>query len=345
MKQFFKFMLASMLGTFILMVVLFFIMLGVFASIAALASRDAPAVKANSVLHLNLNAPIQDREVADPFDSFNPFTGSFRTSIGLNELISNIRKAKNDPNIEGILIDPTGMAAGMATLDEVRQALQDFKQSGKFIISYAETFSQGGYYLSTVSDNIYLHPEGIIDFRGLNAQMVFFKNMLDKLGIQAQVIRHGEFKSAGEPFFLERMSPENREQIQSFTGTIWNNLLGDIASSRNLSINHLNEVADGFRTRTAAMAYEWKMVDELMFQDQLTDELRLRLGLEPDQDVNLVSYRRYTRSASTTGRRQVTGRPKIAVVYGEGPIISGRGTEGNIGSDRIAEAIPPGQNG
>lgn len=309
------------------------------ASLASFSQKEAVNVEPSSVLHLNLNTEIVDRGGASPFDSFSPFTMSMSSAVGLNDLLNNLKKAKDDENIKGILLDLTGMQAGMGTIDEIRKALEDFRETGKFIISYGEMFSQGGYYLSSVADKIYLHPEGLIDFRGINAEVMFFTNMLEKLGVEPQVIRHGEFKSAVEPFILEQMSPENRRQVLSYTSSIWNNMLDDISSSRGLTINHLHDVADGFQTRTANMALQANMIDGIMFQDEVLAELRERLGIEQDKEVQLVSFNKYTRAPGDAKRRQITGREKIAVIYGSGNIISGQGTETNIGSGRIAEAI------
>lgn len=337
MKQFFKFMFASMLGFFLVTVILFFLFLGAISTWSRFGQRDTVQVSPGSVLQLALNAEIVDRGGASPFDSFDPFAMGISRNIGLNDLLNNLKKAKNDDNIEGILLDLSGFQAGMATVGEIRQALEDFKASGKFVISYGETYSQRGYYLATVADRVYLHPEGIIDFRGLNAEVMFFTNMLDKLGIEPQIIRHGQFKSAVEPFMLEQMSPENREQVLSYTNTIWNNILDDISRSRATTVNQLHDVADRFLTRNASLALEAQMIDGILFQDEVTDELRNRLQLAEDASVPLVSYTRYMRAPGEVRAR--SGRDQIAVIYGTGNILPGQGGETSMGSNRIAEAI------
>ncbi len=339
MKQFFKFMFASMLGFFLTFVIILFLMIGVIASIATFSSKDDAPVQSGSVLRLSLSSELSDREGQNPFEAFDFMSMSFRRSTGLNELLDNIEKAKEDENIEGIFLDLTIVPSGWSSILEVRNALKDFRESGKFVISYGEAYMQSAYYLGSVADEMYLHPEGAIDFRGINSELVFLKNMLDKLGIDPQVIRHGEFKSAGEPFFREDMSPENREQIESYVGSIWNNVTGDIAESRGLTINHLNDVADGLLTRNAEMALENNMIDGIAYRDEILDLLRERAGLDEDKEVNLVSLSRYKRAPKP--RHMITPRSKdrIAVVYASGGIIDGRGGETSIGSIDMSAAI------
>ncbi len=339
MKQFFKFMFASMLGFFLTSVIIFFILAGIFASFATLASRDTVKVDKNSVLHLKLENEIADRGGRSPFEDFDFLSGRPSQVIGLNEILKNVNKAKEDDNISGILLDLSGVQAGFATIEEIREALIDFKESDKFIISYGEVYFQNAYYLASVSDDIYLNPEGAIDFSGMNAQLFFIKNMLEKLGIEPQIIRYGEYKSAGEPLFLDEMSPENREQTLAFIGSIWNNVLKGISESRSLSLNHLNYVADNLLTRTAEKSLENGMIDGVMYYDEVMDDLRDRLGLEKGDDISFVNYSQYKKAPLPESVRPEATRDKIAVVYGTGNIISGDAGERFIASDRIARTI------
>lgn len=339
MKQFFKFMFASMLGFFISAIILFFILIGMLASLASFSKKEVVLLKPQTVLHLNLTTEIVDRGGANPFDSFDPMSFQAKSAVGLNDLLKNLKKAKNDPNVDGIFLDLSLMQAGWSTIDEVRQGLEDFKESGKFIVAYGETYTQNAYYLGSVADKVYLHPEGAVDFRGLNSELVFFKNMLEKVGIEPQVIRHGKFKSATEPFFLEKMSDENREQIQAYVSSIWNNVLKDISDSRNLTINHLNDVANGFNTRNASLALEWQMIDGIMHRDEVLDEIKDRLEHEKASDIEFVALNKYQNVPESKESRSPRSRDKIAVVYGMGGIVSGEGTERNMGSERIASAI------
>lgn len=339
MKQFFKFMFASMLGFFLTFVILFLITIGFIASVATIASRDTVTVSDKSVLHLQLTTEVVDRGGGNPFESFDFMSFSPSRAIGLNDLLKNLEKAKEDDKIEGILLDLSVVPAGWSTIGEIRTAIEDFKESGKFVISYGEMYMQNAYYLASVADEVYLHPEGILDFRGINSELFFLKNMLDRLGIDPQVIRYGEYKSAGEPFFREDMSPENREQILSYVSSIWNNVLADIAISRDLTINHLNDVADNLRTRSAEMAAEWNMIDGILYRDELYDLLRERLDIDEDDKINFIGLGRYMRAPLPKSMVQPRSKNKVAVVYASGNIISGQGGDRTIGSDRIAGAI------
>lgn len=339
MKEFFKFMFASMLGFFLTFVLLFLIMIGMIASLATIASKDTVEIDSKSVLHLRLTTEIVDRGGQSPFDSFDFMSLSLGRSTGLNDLLENIEKAKADDKIEGIYLDLSIVPAGWSTVHEVRQALDDFRESGKFVVSYGETYLQNAYYLGSVADEIYLHPEGMIDFRGLNSELFFLKDMLGRLGIDPQVIRHGEYKSAGEPFFLDQMSPENREQTLAYISAIWNNITADIARSRGLTVNHINEVADGLYTRNAALAMEWDMIDGVAFHDEIMDVLRNHLGIDEDDDINLVTLEKYTRAPRPKSMPVPRTRDRIAVVYASGNIISGEGGDRVIGSDGTARAI------
>ena len=328
-----------MLGFLITFVIVIFLAIGMIASIAKFSSRDAVDVEQHSVLHLTLSTEVVDRGGRNPFESFDFMSMTPSRAIGLNELIDNLKKAKEDENIEGIFLDLSFLATGWGTVDEIRQAIADFKESGKFVIAYGESMMQSAYYLGSTADEIYLHPEGLLDFRGINAELAFIKNMLDKLGIEPQLIRHGEYKSAGEPLFREDMSRENREQVLAFISAIWNNVTADIAESRGLTINHLNEVADGVKTRNAVSALEWNMIDGIAHRDEILDIIRERSGLAEDEEPRLVPFGKYTRAPKPKSMIAPRSRDRIAVVYGSGNIISGQGSDRVIGSERIAKAI------
>jgi len=340
MKQFFKFMFASMLGFFLTLVIVFFIFAGIFASLATFAKTDKVKVDKNSVLHLKLDGEIVDRGGRSPLEDFDFMSIRPSKTKGLNEILENIRKAGKDENISGIFLDLSYMQAGFATIQEIRDALIEFKESGKFIVAYGEYYMQNAYYLGSVADDLYLNPEGAIDFRGINSELVFLKNMLDKVGIDPQVIRYGEYKSAVEPFIQEQMSEENREQILAYVGSIWNNILKDISDSRYLKVNHLNEVADNLLTRDAEKALENGMIDGIMYYDEVKDDIRNRLGLEnDDDDINFVTHSRYKNAPKPEVMRTKSTKNKIAVVYGMGGIVGGDGGETMIASDRISRAI------
>ena len=339
MKQFFKFMFASMLGFFLMSIILLFIFIGMLSALASFSKKEAVLLKPKSVLHLTLTTEIVDRGGGNPFESFDPMSFQPKPATGLNELIKNLKKAKNDPNVDGIYLDLTLLQAGWASVDEIRQAMIDFKESGKFIVAYGETYTQNAYYLATVADKVYLHPEGSIDFRGLNSELIFFKNMLEKVGVEPQVIRHGKYKSATEPFFLEQMSPENREQVLSYVSSIWNSVLKGISDSRGLTVNHINDVANAYNTRNAALALESRMIDGIMHRDEVLEELRERLEKDEARDIEFVELSKYMNVPESKEARAPRSSDKIAVIYGMGNILSGSGNERSMGSDRIAAAI------
>ena len=339
MKQFFKFMFDSMLGFFLMSIILLFIFIGMLSSLASFSKKEAVLLKPKSVLHLTLTTEIVDRGGGNPFESFDPMSFQPKPATGLNELIKNLKKAKNDPNVDGIYLDLTLLQAGWASVDEIRQAMIDFKESGKFIVAYGETYTQNAYYLATVADKVYLHPEGSIDFRGLNSELIFFKNMLEKVGVEPQVIRHGKYKSATEPFFLEQMSPENREQVLSYVSSIWNSVLKGISDSRGLTVNHINDVANAYNTRNAALALESRMIDGIMHRDEVLEELRERLEKDEARDIEFVELSKYMNVPESKEARAPRSSDKIAVIYGMGNILSGSGNERSMGSDRIAAAI------
>ncbi len=328
-----------MLGFLITSVLMLFLLIGIIASIASFSSKDTVVVSSNSILHIQLTDEVVDRGGGNPFDSFDFMSMSLGSSVGLNDLLKNLEKAKHDKNIEGIFLDMSYVGAGWASLHEIRQALLDFKESGKFIVSYGETYMQSAYYLGSVADEVYLHPEGLIDFRGINSELIFLKNTLDRLGIDPQLIRHGEFKSAGEPLIRENMSAENREQVRAYIGSIWNNVLSDIAKSRNVSINHLNEVADGLFTRNPQLALEYQMIDGILHHDQFRDVLKAKAGLDSEDDLKLVSLSKYHNAPNPPDMEIPKTRDRIAVIYASGNIMPGEGSERIIGSDRIAKAI------
>ena len=224
MKQFFKFMFASMVGFVLSMIVMFFILLGIISGMMlSLKDEGSVTISDNSILEVSFENPIEERSSNNPFENLN-FNGiNPNRTPGLNDILKSISKAKADSRIKGILLNLTSIQSGMATVEEIRNAFLDYKKSGKFIYAYSESYTQGAYYLASVADKIYLYPEGDVDFRGLHADLMFFKGTLEKLEIQPEIIRHGKFKSAVEPFMYDKMSDENREQTSTFIHSIWNN--------------------------------------------------------------------------------------------------------------------------
>jgi len=338
MKDFFKFMFASMLGFFIMSIILFFIFLGMITSLASIMESEKIEVAENTLLVMKLGTPITDRAPADPLAGFDFQSMESNKPMGLNDILKNLDKAARDENIKGIYLNLTGVNAGSATLLEIRDALVKFKESGKFIISYSEVYTQGSYFLATTADKIYMNPEGMMDFHGLSAEMMFFKGTIEKLEAEMQIIRHGKYKSAVEPFMLDKMSPENREQMMAIIDAIWGKITQSISESRNIPVDRLNEIADGLLIKLPEDAVKFGLVDELMYKDQILAELKTILSVEEDDDIKSVSLSKYTQAPDPKKERP-NRKNKIAVVYALGEIISGEGSDAIIGSERISKAI------
>lgn len=337
MKQFFKFMFASMVGyllfTIIMGLLFFIILMGVAASSG---DKEVKAPK-NSVLLLKLDQPINDRGNPNPMSNFDFFSMKGKPRLGLNDILNSIAKAKSDANIKGIWLDLSMIPIGHASINDIRNALVDFKKSGKFIVSYSEIYSQKAYFLASVADHIYINPEGILDFRGLNAQVTFYKNALKKLDIEAQIIRHGKFKSAVEPFMLDKMSDENKEQLSLVIGSIWKYYLQKISESRNIPVDVLNNVADQYMIQTATDAVTHKLADKTIFKDELLMEVRKLLGIGEKEPIKYITLAKYNK-AKNAEKKEFT-KTRIAVVYAQGEINSGEGDETTIGSETISKAI------
>jgi protease-4 len=334
MKQFFKFMFASMLGTFLLFALVTLISLGIVAALVATASSDETIITKNTLLHLKLNKEIADRGSKTKF--VMGFAGPEKTT-GLNEILDNLKKAKKDDNITGIYLDLSDFPSGISTLDEIRDGLIDFKTSGKFIWAYSEGYTQKSYYLATAADKIFLNPQGVVEFKGLASEMVFLKGMLEKLDIKMQIIRHGKFKAATEPLFLDKMSPENRKQITKLIGDIWNEMLNGISETRKISKEQLNQLADSLKIQTAEDALKYKFVDQLVYKDELLSLMKKQMKLDDKKKVQLVTADNYTSVADP--EKSTTASDKIAVIYASGSIAGGEGDDQSIGSERISRAI------
>ena len=335
--NFIKTFLASLLAFFVANFVWFFLMIMFFVGVAALSQSSTVAVSPKSVLHIDLAESIVDAPVDDPFSTFDPMSMDMQKSLSNMDVMHAIGAAATDPNIEGIYINLTGAGTvSAAMLEEVRGYLNSFKESNKFIIAYGETYSQGGYYLASVADSIYLNPAGQMDWRGLAMQVMFYKGLLDKLGVEPQVFRHGTFKSAVEPYILNRMSPANRTQMETIANSIWGSLVNDIATSRNLSIDSLNMYATELSAMMPAEVVEKRLIDGLKYEDEIQDILREKLELDADEDVNFVTLGEYVASNPYT---ETYSDNKIEVIYAEGQIVQGRSAKGSLGSTTLAEQL------
>ena len=335
MKDFLKFMLATILGILITFVMFFFLLLVIISA----SSKDKPVeVKPNTLLHITLTEQIVERSAENPFDIFPAEGFSSLKQVGLNDILNNIKKAKSDKNIAGIYMEPYIINAGIGTVEEIRDALIDFKESGKFIISYSEVYTQYSYYLSSVSDKIYLNPTGELPLFGLGARIIFFKEAMDRLGIEAQILRHGKFKSAVEPFMYNQMSEDNRKQTLAWVSTIWDHMLQGISKERNISVAKLNSLADNLTVKCAEDALANNLVDSLLYKDEVINKLKELTGTAEKKDLNSVSLKKYTKVPKTRDYKGLA-RDKIAVIYAHGDVIMGNRGEGTISSERISKAI------
>jgi len=332
MKQFFKIVFASMFGFLLMILVLFFIIVG----IASSSSGDKEVkLKENTVLHLTLNDAIPDRASKNPFTELG-ISGLGDKATGLNDILENIDKAADNPNIAGIFLDVSVIPSGIASIEEIRNALLDFKKSKKFIYAYSEAFTQPSYYLATVADKIFLHPTGLAELKGLRSEVLFFKGTLDKIGVEPQVFRHGKFKSAIEPFIQEQLSDANREQIRSYIGSIWNHLVAGIATERKMTEAQVQDIASRILVTNAESAVKYKLVDELKYRDEVLDLLKEKTKSEEIDKIEFVSIDKMTDVKDT---RDNKGKDKIAVVFAEGDIVDGEGKEGQVGSIEFSKAI------
>ncbi|MCO6500638.1 MAG: signal peptide peptidase SppA [Vicingus serpentipes] len=341
MKQFFKYMLATIVGLLVTFTLMFFIFIGVIGALVSSASggeNKVPFVANNSVLHLKFDSPINDRASDNPFESFNFETFEANENLSLSKIIESIEKAKKDDRIEGIYLDLSVINTGLASIEEIRKALNDFKSSGKWIISYSEVYTQTSYYLASVADEIYLNPAGIMELRGLATELMFFKKMLEKMDVEMQIIRHGKFKSAVEPYMLEKMSPSNREQLEKILNTVWGSITNKIAGSRNIEVSEINALADEIKIQNAEDAVKYKFVDELVYKDELLAQLHKRLKLKKEEEIKFIRLGKYAK-AKLPGEKTKFSKNKIAIVYASGAIVSGKSTQGNMGSETISNAI------
>ena len=290
-----------------------------------------------TVLEIRLNKAIRERSDERGYD-FNMADDEkrFTENSGLNDIIADIHHAATDNAIKGIYLNLGDVPSGLATVEAVRNELIKFKEtSHKFIIAYGSGYSQKSYYLASVADKVYLYPEGEIFLKGLSAQIMFYKKALDKLGVQVQVFRHGRYKSFVEPFILDKMSPDNRLQTRMLLSSVWNEMLGQVAKSRGLTVGAINQMCDSMSIRNAEAALNHKLVDGLHYPDEVMDEIRGKLGIGAKADISFIGLDDYRETFSTVN----LSSNKIAVIYAAGDIVQGNGGDESIGGTRYCKAI------
>lgn len=336
MRSFFKYVLATVTGIIICSILMFFILMGIIGvMVSSVGSKSETVTASNSVLMIDLAHAITEKSEPNPFEGLDipGYAGS--KSIGLNDIVSRIKAAKTDSNIKGIYLNVSSVGTGFATMKAIREALLDFKTSDKFILAYSDVMSQKGYYLNSVADEIYLHPQGTLDFRGLATSVMFYKEALDKLGIDMQVLKVGTYKSAVEPFILNSMSEANKEQVNSYLNSIYSTFLTDISSVKKISTDSLQSIANGYMIREPEDAKKLGFVNDLLYKDQVISKIKDKLGIDVKKDIPVVSLLDYKNKVDAGE----PGGDRIAVLYAYGEIIDGEGIEGQIGGDKLSRDL------
>ena len=335
--DFFKRFLASCLGSVVGLGFLFFIILfGILgiSSSSSISNIEKTKIEENSVLELNLNIPIRDR---------GPKTNVLELSleispkaVGLNQILGAISKANKDDKIKGISLSSDFINAGWAQTQEIRNALKDFKESGKFIYAYSNYFSQKGYYLASIADSIFMNPLGMIDFKGLSTEILYYDKFQKKYGVKYEVIRKGEYKSAVEPYLQDKMSDENRSQIKNLLFTVWETISTEISQSRNLNLEELNFIADNLLVTTSKEALKNKFIDKIVHEDNYKKSIKNLLGILDSDDLNLIDFKRLN---SKIKDYDLKIKDKIAIIYAQGTILYVEGSETIIGEELFRETI------
>lgn len=345
-------MLASTVGTVLGMVLMFFIsgfiIAGIIGSAIMMADGSDKVVKVEdgSLLKINLESPIVERAKENPFAGvkFEGFDGGVE-GLELREALEAIERAKTDDKIKGIYLTGKYFTGGISTMQSLRDAISDFKSSGKFVYAYDEIYSQGAYYVASASDEVYMFHEGMIEFKGLRSELAYFKNAMQKLDIQATVIKgpNNKFKSAVEPFYREDMSEENREQLSKILNVVWDEMTADISADRGIERSELDRIANEMAIKKPEDAVELKLLSGLKYYDEVLADLRTKLGIEADADIKTISLQKYAKSNSgkpaEEDEKSWEIKENIAVIYAVGGIGSGEGNEEEIGSETLAKAI------
>ncbi|HOZ86360.1 MAG TPA: signal peptide peptidase SppA [Bacteroidia bacterium] len=339
MKQFFGAFFGSILGLIIATGLVLIVIVGVIkTSIGSGFKQDKEETSqsgANSILKIEMGGPIQERQKQNPFRKLNISPFGDDDQLALNTLTKKIVSAQSDKNIKGIYLTFKDLEGGFATVEDLRNTLKAFKKSGKFIYSYSENFGQLEYYLASVSDKIFVNPQGNIDWKGLSMQRIFFKHAFEKLDLEVQVFRHGKFKSAVEPFLLDKMSEANRFQSETYLNSIWNTMLTGISENRKISFERLNAMANQLEIRYPEDAVG-NLIDAVYYEDEVIAELKKKIGLAEKDKMKFTDLGKYTAKSSPESK---TGAGKIALIYAVGQISGGEGDDESIGSDRLAKSI------
>ena len=331
--KFLRNLLATLVGLFIFTFLMFFLLV----IIASSGSNEKLVeLKENTVLHLKLNKPILEREVEDPFEGIPMFSSLQESGIGLMEFKEAIKHAAEDDKVEGILLETSSLLAGISSISELREALEEFKRSGKFIYSYSELYTEGAYFLSSVADEVYLNPDfSLLEFNGLNLVGIYFKGLFEKLEIEPITFKAGDYKEISEPFDRKDMSPMVKRRNTELLENIHGNILEKVAESRSLSLEVVKNISDSALVNLEEDAITYGLVDKLVYRDEVMDIIKEKLGLDDEKDINFVSYGKYRNSFTTSN----SSKNRIAVIVATGNIVTGKGQNNNIGSTKYAKEI------
>ena len=332
-----KIFLAALLAVVVGSVLSFVIMMGFFSSMSVLMTPKAAAVPESAILKIDFAESIVDLPSSNPMDSFDFMSMSQNSSISLYSALQALDAAAADERIKGIYINLTGVGgASSAIIEEVRDAIVEFKKSGKWVVAYGDRFTQGQYYLCSVADKVYIQPEGTFEWIGNAGQTLFFKGLIDKLGVDVQILRPTvcKYKSAVEPYFLTEMSPANRQQMQEMVDGIWSVVTEAVSASRNISVEELNALADNLSVVLPSEAVEHKLVDGLKYADEMEELFKSEYGIEKPEYVSLGAY-----AATLTPDMDKLDAPKVAIVYAQGEVLDGEGPENQIYGYSVAKKI------
>jgi len=337
MKNFLKIIAGSFIGSLLAILIGGFLMIGIISSIASLSSSTKPTVPSSAVLVMDFKLPITEQGEETPFSPDMLFSEAKLnlSSSSILDMLQTLDRAAADPSIKFLYMNLNQIQAGVTHIEELRAAILKFRESGKAVIAYADNYSQGAYYLATAADKVYINPYGSATLTGLSISTMFFKDLLDRAGVEAQLIRHGKFKAAAEQFISNKMSEENREQLKAYLDAVWNTWTTDIAASRSISKAKIDSITDNLVLTTAQKALDNKLVDGLLYKDELSDTLAHLFGVETEKEVDYINITAYSRA---TAKINLKEKNKIAVIYANGEILMGK-SDNNITSDHYAALL------
>ena len=336
MKDFLKFTLATITGIIVSSVILFFLSILVLFSMAS-SSESETQVRKNSIMMLSLNGTLNERSQEIPFDFL---LGDDYKTYGLDDILSSIKKAKEHNDIKGIYIEASALGTGFASCEEIRNALKDFKESGKFVVAYSDNYSQGLYYLSSIADKVLLNPQGMLEWKGLASTPIFFKDLLAKIGVEMQIFKVGTYKSAVEPYISTEMSPANREQIEAYLNSIWGQVTSDVAESRNIPVDSLNAIADRMLMfYPATESVECGLIDTLMYKNDVRAYLKTMANLDEDDDMPILGLQDMVNVKKNVPRDKSGNIIAVYYAYGEIDGSSSSTSEEGINSKKVIKDL------